>query len=541
MQTPEAPKKETDIVLHNVSALLQQLGEQIDAHEEKVQQKTQTQYQRNEQLVNNTINSLYVSITILMRETVKKCVISHLQTVSKQLFSYFELVGNVSFLNHAQEQELKQNLMTAQVLQNTQHAWAQALANTQPPDTSVEALLMSQAQEKFQQLDCHRRVLTVALQTYQTSQLHHEIEFINKVYTIKGQTLKALWERYQSMMSTYRTQCAQLVTSVQAMINNIKTQKAEKLAVFRADVDAFMTRFKKLWTSYKDSVQTVDDTSSSANDLRVALDTLLASSHSSFSEGLDLLQKHWSAVARHIEEVPGVVSPVVSTKSVSPKAALQKNADKMLYCAKERAKVLQNAKQYKSTSEWVTALRKWDSTMKQLEQEAHALRRQTLSTLQNKEPVVFPVLLEEHRRWKRLIWALVPLAEQLKNQEKALEQKQSSVYAVLLNKVGYELKQFTDEALTQVKTLESQHQEYERLQVEAAQENFRLLDTKFKSESGYMQSELQGYGPVSERCLDLITKLYKLKTWQEHSTQLQKQLEVLQPLVVQVSKAVSHC
>ena len=110
---------------------------------------------------------------------------------------------------------------------------------------------------------------------------------------------------------------------------------------------------------------------------------------------------------------------------------------------------------------------------------------------------------------------------------------------MLLNKVGYELKQGLERVLVQLKALEEEHLMYERSQVEAEQENFRVLNDKFQNDSRYMSSELQGYGPVSERCLDLITKLFKLKTWQEHATHLQDQLKVLHPLVIQISNILA--
>jgi hypothetical protein len=556
--------KDTDIVLNNVSALLQQLGHKIDAHEKQVEQKAGVQYQRNEQLVNNNINNLYVSVVILIRETAKQLLFITLKQTSTLLFQHFRLAGNVSFLTHADEQEVKQNLVTAQVLGNTQRAWKAALDNTEPPETSVEALLMSQAQDKFKELDCHRRVLVVALQTYQTNQLQNEIAFIKRVYDVKGQTLKALWERVQLALALFKEQCAALVQTTGNVVRNIQQQRQTKAVEYEKSVHAFMERYKTLWSAYKANVQLADDTHTPSNDLRVAIDTLLTQPKYGVEDtiqAVDLLQKHWNTVARYIEDTPGMNTKggggatskgggATSLKALSNTSkALQANADKMLFCAKNRAKVLQNAKSYRSTSEWVAALKKWDAVMKGLEQEAHVLRRVTKGALAvqsqdfsrhggNRRQPAEPEVVATHRQWKRLIYALKPMAEQLQRQQQEMEHKQSSVYAVLLNKVGYELKQATDRTLKQFLELEEQHLQYERALVEVEQENFRLLDAKYQSESEYMSAELQGYGSVSERCLDLITKLFKLKTWQEHATRLKQQLDVLQPLVVSVSTTV---
>ena len=538
-----------DIVLNNVSALLKQLGHQIDAHEQQVEHKTHTQYQRNEQLVNNVINNLYVSLTVLVREVTKKNLFHTLKKTSEQLFEHFKLVGNVSFLSNAKEQEEKQNTLTAEVLSNVKRVWKTAVENTEPPEVSVETLLMSQAQDKFKELDCHRRVLIVALQTYQTNQLQNEIAFIKKVYDIKGQTLKALWERVQLLCEKYREQCSQLVSTTGNTVNKIQNEHQALTQELLQSVKAFMTRFTTLWKSYKENVQTVDDACTASNDLRVAIDTLLSGSHSNVKQAVDnarqaskLLKKHWAAAAKYIEETPELTKQPQSGSSKKTSAALQKNADRMLFCAKNRAQVLKNVKSYPSTSAWIAALRKWDNAMSQLEKEAQVLRRgqmEGLNKINESSYAVDPQIVATHRQWKRLIFALDPLVSQLETKVKVVQDKQSSVYAVLLNKVGYELKLLTDRALQQLKGMEEQHVEYERALVEVEQENFKLLDSKFQSESSYMVSELQGYGPVSERCLDLITKLFKLKTWQEHATRLKQQLDVLQPLVVKVSMFAS--
>lgn len=541
---------ENTVILNNVSALLKQLGHQIDAHEQQVEHKTHTQYQRNEQLVNNVINNLYVSLTVLVREVTKKNLFNTLKKTSEQLFEHFKLVGNVSFLSNAKEQEEKQNVLTAEVMSNVQRVWKTAVENTQPPETSVEALLMSQAQDKFKELDCHRRVLIVALQTYQTNQLQNEIAFIKKVYDIKGHTLKALWERVQLLSEKYREQCGQLVTTTGNTVAKIqKENQALTQEVFQS-VKAFMTRFTTLWKSYKKNIQSVDDACTASNDLRVAIDTLLSGAtllpdpSKNVKEAVDnarqaskLLKKHWSAAAKYIEETPELTKQPQAGSPKKTSAALQKNADRMLFCAKNRAQVLKSVKSYPSTSAWIAALRKWDNAMSQLEKEAQVLRRGQVESLTGAAPeeALDPQIVATHRQWKRLIFALEPLVTQLETKVRVVQDKQSSVYAVLLNKVGYELKQLTDRALQQLKGIEEQHVEYERALVEVEQENFKLLDSKFQSESGYMVSELQGYGPVSERCLDLITKLFKLKTWQEHATRLKQQLDVLQPLVVKVA------
>jgi hypothetical protein len=576
-----------DIVLNNVSSLLKQLGHQIDAHEKKVEQKTNTQYQRNEQMVNNTINNLYVSIVVLIREVTKQDLFMALKKTSEQLFDHFKLVGNVSFLTHAKEQEEKQTVVTAQVLQNTQRVWKTALENTQPPETSVEALLMSQSQEKFKELDCHRRVLLVALQTYQTNQLQNEVAFIKKVYDIKGHTLNALWERAQLLTFQYKEKCSHLVSTTGNTVSAINEKYGVSTLELYQSVKGFITRFSTLWKSYKNNTQTVDDTHSASNDLRVAIDTLLQSGVAQGELGLtdskgrknvkgqldsvnpgrkldlnvkqevencrqasELLKKHWKCVAKYIEETPELTHSTggaVVKKKVNTSVALQKNADKMLFCAKNRGQVLKNMKSYPSTSAWVAALRKWDSSMSQLEKEAQVLRRGQAESVGSfpaaaaaAASFVEPELVAAHRGWKRLIYALDPLVSQLEARLLRIQDKQSSVYAVLLNKVGFELKQMTDRALNQVQEMESQHLEYERALMEVEQENFRLLDFKYQSESAYMSSELQGYGPVSERCLDLITKLFKLKTWSVHAMRLKQQLDVLQPLVVKISTAVVH-
>ena len=58
----KGPKENNELVLHNVSQLLQQLGEQIDAREKKLLQKTETQYQRNEKNVNNVVLNLFIGL-----------------------------------------------------------------------------------------------------------------------------------------------------------------------------------------------------------------------------------------------------------------------------------------------------------------------------------------------------------------------------------------------------------------------------------------------------------------------------------------------
>ena len=536
----------TDIVLNNVSELLQQLGHQIDAHEQQVQQKTETQYQRNEQVVTNTINNLFSSVLTLIRETVRYSVFKTLKHTSNTLLTYFELTGNVALVANAREQEEKQNEVTAQMLKNTQKAWKQASDNTQPPEVSVETLLMNQAQTKFKQLDCHRRVLVVALQTYQTNQLQQEIQLIESIYNIKTRTLKALWERLQTLEAQYKQEQEQLVKAVGQHVQAVKAARTEKQQEVTAAVQAFQQRFFKLWSAYKRDTQTVDDTSTSANDLRVAIDTLVASttplSAADLSQAVSLLKKHWNTVAKHIEDCPLEGAPktaALNAPQVPLKVTLQKKADQILFCAKNRAKVLKSANTYRNTSEWIAALQKWDRCMKQLELEVQHLRRQApVPAAAFVQPVECEVV-SSHRQWKRLVFSLEPLANQILTKEQNVRANESTMYAVLLNKVGYQLKQGVDTVLQHAKRLEEEHLTVERAQVEAKQEDFRVVMDKFRNESKYMETELQGYGPVSERCLELLTKLYKLKTWQEHATHLKQQLQVLQPLVVHVSQVIT--
>ena len=558
----------TDIVLTNVSELLQQLGHQIDAHEQQVQQKTETQYQRNEQLVTNTINNLFTSVLILIRETVRYSAFKILRKTSLQLLQLFELTGNVTLVANAQEQEEKQNQVTAQMLKNAQKAWQQATDNTHPPEVSVETLLMDQAQARFKQLDCHRRVLVVALQTYQTNQLQQEIQFMESIYSIKCRVLKALWERLQTVIEEYQTTCTSLVKAVGQHVTRVKDAHTHQKKELQDAVTAFQQRFTTLWTAYKKDTQTVDDTSTAANDLRVAIDTLLAqgglatqtANHltaNHLTQAVTLLKKHWTTVAKHIEDCPldvfspspkaGTVPPVLSTLSKPPslKATLQKKADQILFCAKNRAKVLQSAKKYSSTSEWIAALQKWDRCMKQLELEVQHLRRAAVQNMgrnahkqQSQVHAVECEVVSAHRQWKRLVFALEPLAASILKQEQEIQSQESTMFAVLLNKVGYELKQNLEKMLQSATDVEEEHMTVERAQVEAKQEDFKVVMDKFATESKYMETELQGYGPVSSRCLELLTKLYKLKTWQEHASHLKQQLLVLQPLVVHVSQVI---
>ena len=242
--------------------------------------------------------------------------------------------------------------------------------------------------------------------------------------------------------------------------------------------------------------------------------------------------------------LPGTVLPgtpgTTLSKPPSLKATLQKKADQILFCAKNRAKVLQNAKKYSSTSEWIAALQKWDRCMKQLELEVQHLRR---AAIQNNvhnahKPSIECEVVSAHRQWKRLVFALEPLAASILKQEQEIQSQESTMFAVLLNKVGYELKQNLEKMLQSATAVEQEHMTVERAQVEAKQEDFKVVMNKFASESKYMETELQGYGPVSSRCLELLTKLYKLKTWQEHASHLKQQLLVLQPLVVHVSQVI---
>jgi hypothetical protein len=441
-----------------------------------------------------------------------------------------------------QEQENKQEEVTLETLRNTQSAWKEALKSTQPPEASVETLLMNQAQDRFKQLDCHRRVLVVALQTYQTNQLQQEIAFIEKVYNIKTKSIKALWKRLTFVVEQYREQEHQLVKATAVAVRAIQSKKEaneEKLAV---DTNHFYERLKKLWDAYKLNTQLVDDTSSEANDLRVALDTLLSTPfHKTFdfAQATDLLQKHWQVVANHVEAC--TVVGKTPSKVDGRKAALQKNADKMLFCAKNRANVLKSAQAYRSTSEWLQALKKWDGAMKQLETEAQALRKSTGDVPAQVDSPAFcdrHSMIVAHRQWKRLVYALPPLAKRLQEREREVHTQFSNMYAVLLNKVGYELKQGLDSVLQKAQTLEREHTDLERAQVEAEEANFKLLSERFQNESRYMDMELQGYGDAANKCRELVTKLFKLKTWQEHALHLQQQLQALQPLVLSVSNYI---
>lgn len=545
-------QKSEELVLHNVSELLQQLGHQIDAREQQLQQKTETHYHRNEKLVSNNIVNLFGAIIILMREVVKRSFYHTLKHTSDQLQQRFELSGSgsVAFVAQGTEaQEQKQNEVTILTLKNTQRVWKEALKATQPPETDVETALMTQAQQRFKQLDCHRRVLVVALQTYQTNHLHHEIDFMEKVYRVKTQNLQALWQRLVQNMDRYQEEQARLVSITDQALAAIQKKTNTLTQQLAADVKKFYERFKKLWNAYKVNTQLVDDTSTEANNLRVALDTLLSSFYNTnnsnkfdFIQAVELLQKHWQATANHVEGCTVVGSAAVKPKVSPQKAALQKNADKMLFCAKNRAQVLQNAKAYRNTPTWIQALKKWDAAMKQLELEAQVLRKAENST----EVVPAQInqlcdnhdMIVSHRQWKRLVFSLGPLSQKLQERQRTVQTQSSTMYAVLLNKVGYELKHGLDAVLTQALALEQEHTDAERAHVEAEEANFKVLSEKYQNDSRYMDSELQGYGDAANKCRELVTKLFHLKTWQEHATHLQQQLQLLQPLVVQVSKHI---
>lgn len=533
-----------ELVLHNVSQLLQQLGEQIDAREKKLLQKTETQYQRNEKNVNNVVLNLFTSIVVLMREVVKRSLFHVLKETSAKLKERFDLgtSGTVAFVAQGtQEQENKQNEITVQTLTNTQKAWKEAMKATQPPEADVETSLVNQAQDTFKKLDCHRRVLVVALQTYQTNHLQAEIKFIESVYSIKTKSVKALWQRLQLLIQDYQKHQDQLVSATMAAIASIQRKQEQTTSQLQADKERFMERLKKLWNTYKGNTLLVDDTNSEANDLRVALDTLLAGTSLDFVQAADLLQKHWQTVAQHVESCTIVGA---SSKRDVNKAALQKNVDKMLFCAKQRAQVLQNAKRFASTQAWIQELRKWDAAMKQLEKEAHVLRKLAKSSNDVPEACVPGVsdkhsMIVVHRQWKRLIFALAPLAAKLAQREGEAREQGTTMYAVLLNKVGLELKQGLDACLLKQRAIEEEHLDTERAQVSVEEQHFKLLSDKYVADSSYMSSELQGYGQESNKCRELITKLFKLKTWQEHASHLQLQLRDMQPLVVGISKSIN--
>ena len=177
--------------------------------------------------------------------------------------------------------------------------------------------------------------------------------------------------------------------------------------------------------------------------------------------------------------------------------------------------------------------------MKQLEKEAHVLRKMSsvpevcLPNVTDSQSIVVA-----HRQWKRLIFALAPLAAKLAQRELTGKEQESTMYAVLLNKVGLELKQGLDTALQKQKALEQEHLDMERAQVEVEENNFKLLSEKYAADSLYMDAELQGYGHEANKCRELITKLFKLKTWQEHASHLQQQLKSLQPLVINISNTI---
>lgn len=538
-------EEQSELVLHNVSQLLQQLGEQIDARERQLQQKADTQYQRNEKQVNNVVLNLFTSIVVLMREVTKRTLFHVLKQTSAQLKDHFNLStsGKVAFVAQGtQEQEDKQNELTIQTLTNTQTSWKEALKATQPPEADVETSLVNQAQATFKKLDCHRRVLVVALQTYQTNHLQAEIAFIEKVYSIKTKSVKALWQRLQLLVQQYREESEQLVLKTLSALGAIQKKMNQTHSQIETDKERFMERLKKLWNAYKGNTLLVDDTNSDANDLRVALDTLLTSSSLDFAQAAKLLQNHWQTVAQHVESCTIVGSPTFAKKDAN-KAALQKNADKMLFCAKQRAQVLQNAKRFRSTPAWIQELKRWDAAMKQLEKEAHVLRKMSSSS-DVPEACVPGVsdshgMIVVHRQWKRLIFALAPLAVKLGQREQEAKEQETTMYAVLLNKVGLELKQGLDATLQKQKDLEEEHVDTVRAQVEVEENNFKLLSEKYVADSTYMDAELHGYGQDANKCRELITKLFKLKTWQEHASHLQKQLKDLQPLVVTVSKSLA--
>ena len=538
-------QEQKELVLHNVSALLQQLGEQIDSRERQLQRKTETEYQRNERTVSNTIMNLFTSIVVLMREAIKRALLHILKDSSNSLKKHFDLgaSGTLAFVAQGtQEQEAKQTQVTTDTLKNTQAAWREALKATQPPEASVETHIMNQAQDSFKKLDCHRRVLVVALQTYQTNHLQAEIKFIENVYNIKTKSVRALWQRLQHLVQQYRQEEEQLVTSTVSAVQAIQRKQEQNNAQSAKDKARFVERLRKMWSAYKANTLLVDDTSTEANDLRVAIDTLLAGESQDFVQATDMLQKHWQIVAQHVESCTVTGKNAKLGNNNPKKAALQKNADKMMFCAKNRANVLQNPKQYRNTQEWIRSLKKWDAAMTQLETEAHALR---VSNPKQEVPAsCVPSSAQEHgmivthRQWKRLVFALPPLAQRLQERQQELRTQESTMYAVLLNKVGYELKQALDAALLKQTLLEEEHSDTERAQVELEETNFKLLQERYQQDSRYMDSELQGYGESANKCRELITKLFKLKVWQEHATHLQQQLRGMQPLVVQISKYI---
>lgn len=556
LASPNETKMAEDLVLTNVSALLQQLGEQIDARERQLVKKTESQYKRNEELVNNTIMNLFTSIVVLIKEVVKRSLYHTLRLTSKQLQQLFDMdlgprTAPVAFVTQGtQEQEDKQNEVTVTILTHTQKAWKEALQATQAPDASVETILMNQAQSAFKQLDCHRRVLVVALQTFQTNHLQAEVQFIETIYGIKTANVNALWQRLQLLLQEYKQQQEQLVTTTQRAIQALTLKHNQAQKVWDANAARFQARLKKLWAAYKANTQMVDDTSSEANNIRVALDVLLQSPGlADYVQATELLQQHWKAVADHVEGCLGSSSSqskpnTNNSKKTQVKLAIQKNADKMLFCAKSRARVLQNQKTYKSTEQWVQALKKWDNAMRQLEVEAKALALALQSATGTGAEVTEPLLCDNHsmivahRQWKRLVFALAPMAAKLKKQQSTLEQQKSAMYAVLLNKVGYELKRGLDSALNKAKQIEETHLDAEKAKVELEETNFKALSEKYELDSRYMDAELQGYGSTANQCRELVTKLFKLKTWEEHAKHLKSELQKLQPLVVAVSKTV---
>ena len=352
--------------------------------------------------------------------------------------------------------------------------------------------------------------------------------------------------RLQHLLQQYNENLNAVIASTDAALQSVQRRQEVNQTQLQTDKQQFYERIKKLWNAYKVNTQTVDDTSSEANNTRVALDVVLNQGpDADHTEAVQLLKQHWKVVADHVEAcvVPSNSSSNNSSTKAAQKAAIQRNADKMLFCAKNRAQVLKNAKAYRSTAEWVQALKKWDDSMKELEKEAHALRKAFATRdAQVLEPVLCDnhSMIVTHRQWKRLVYALVPMSEKLKKREQELGDQRSTMYAVLLNKVGYELKHGLDLALQQATAIEKEHSDTERAQVEAEELNFKLLSDKYQSDSRYMDAELQGYGEGANKCRELITKLFKLKTWEEHAQHLKSTLKTLQPLVVSVSKSIEN-
>jgi hypothetical protein len=428
-------------------------------------------------------------------------------------------------------------------------------------------------QTSLARLDATRRAIATSLQRLQTEALTTERDAMHNAARYRISIARTISTHVALAVQTF-TQDADVVVRATAAL---RTKSQAQVSTLSSELTRFsvgvLRRIQELWVGLSQHSATVDECNTASNTARIEVSAALAAAPTNIHEPgqcvalVALLQRHWTAVAEFLQTCPSALSaPLpaqaladgmtqhvreVRSKRQAAYDALRKNTERQFFCAKSRIAVLQAPS--KNTPAWVSALKRWERGIQELEVQATVLRARcaelddrlraaghitgsahggvSMAAAAQLHDIV-PVAAR-HRKWKEALAVLARYAASIEERARALADTRAHSSAYIMTLAKTQMRTALEAARKKVSvTLESFRS------VESNELRARSVDSAGPHAGGsgdiaYMTQELQMYGPQGSA---VVAALERHNTWQrelQHEAVLSGQLTLMAQLTLE--------